>query len=691
MPEGDRVLRQPTAPLSIGLVFGLAISFLIAVVGILPAPSALSREPDKTLKLLFGHTGEKDEFTFKRNGNYDQGELRRLNHFLRDWRKGEDARMDPHLLDLVWAIYQQTGSHDYIHVVSAYRSPATNEMLRRRSSGVAKNSQHRLGKAMDWYLTDVPLAKLRATAMKMQGGGVGYYPRSGSPFVHTDTGNVRAWPRMSRQQLIALFPNGNTLHLPADGKPLPGYEQALARRKASGGTALAYLETDETETSSSPVTDRIGTADAASSNGWLRRIFPASKPSQNVADSMPATAPPAADQPQMADAAIDESAIPRPPRARPVAADALDDSAGETVVASLDPAETAPPLPQARPLLDGGSAATLGSAEDVIATLTERMSQESPTATSAPAAGSSADPAAPIALAFAAAAASPQPSEADRAILTAFATVKGSGAVRDADATLTAALTRRSGEGAPQPASLALAYAAGDVPPAPDIQPTAAAPPAPATEGIVIGPLEPVSYQTDEHELVNLIQPPEEAAPSTRDRRLAMPTPEGKFLVAPVAASEVADLRGQSGPPVERFSRSWAAAPQQMSFFTRLFASWSNRPRLGRVAKRRSQAGCRAAAPEASATAVSFAFGRRHGTAATRNNMPASLSTDPPLHCYQLRAWRANLSSGRYCVGAGRTLPAAGARCCAPTSLCRETCSANAGATCGFACSPMTS
>ena len=70
--------------------------------------------------------------------------------------------MDPQLLDLVWAIYKESGSRDYIHVVSAYRSPATNEMLRRRSSGVAKNSQHRLGKAMDFYVPDVPLAKLRA-------------------------------------------------------------------------------------------------------------------------------------------------------------------------------------------------------------------------------------------------------------------------------------------------------------------------------------------------------------------------------------------------------------------------------------------------------------------------------------------------------------------------------------------------
>jgi hypothetical protein len=102
---------------------------------------------------------------------------------------------------------------------------------RSRSSGVAKKSQHVLGKAIDFYIPDVPLAKLRAIGMKFQVGGVGYYPNSGSPFVHMDTGWVRAWPRMSRQQLVKLFPNGHTLHLPPDGKPLPGYQEALADYK----------------------------------------------------------------------------------------------------------------------------------------------------------------------------------------------------------------------------------------------------------------------------------------------------------------------------------------------------------------------------------------------------------------------------------------------------------------------------
>jgi hypothetical protein len=143
--------------------------------------------------------------------------------------------MDPRLFDLVWSVYHKTGSDDYINVVCGYRSPDTNAMLRSRSRGVAQKSQHTLGKAMDFFIPGVPLAKLRAIGLKMQVGGVGYYPTSGSPFVHMDVGSVRHWPRMSRQQLLALFPDGRTLHIPSDGKPLPGYEQALADYRERNG------------------------------------------------------------------------------------------------------------------------------------------------------------------------------------------------------------------------------------------------------------------------------------------------------------------------------------------------------------------------------------------------------------------------------------------------------------------------
>jgi uncharacterized protein YcbK (DUF882 family) len=517
---------------------------------------------------MFGHTGEKGEFTFKRNGVYDRKELARINHFLRDWRKKEDARMDPHLLDLVWAIYQKTGSKDYIHVVSAYRSPATNEMLRKRSSGVAKNSQHRLGKAMDWYLTDVPLTKLRATAMKMQGGGVGYYPRSGSPFVHTDTGSVRAWPRMTRQQLIALFPDGNTLHLPADGKPLPGYQLAVAKRNAAGSTALAYLDTGSTEAED---TDRTGTQ--ASSNSWLKRVFRGDGQNDESVANAPPAASPAEDQPQVIAASLqeEEEDLPRPPRSRPI--DTAEDTGAEAamIMASVDATGSSPipALPRTRPTADAISATEAMAEEDDIASLAERMNQDYPEFP--------VDPAQPIALAFAAAAESPEPSEADRAILTAFAALTDAGALHDADPTLAAALTRRALGGTLQqpsspPVQMAVADLSAELRHGTDVEPQPAEPAmAEVITGTILPPAESASYDGDEGALVQLIDSPA-STPSEAEGELAMPNPLPGLLVAPAEASEVANLRNQPGPPVERFARS-EDAPTEQSFFSRLFAS----------------------------------------------------------------------------------------------------------------------
>ncbi len=186
----------------------------------------------RKLKLYFLHTGEKATIAYKRNGKFLPAGLKRVNVFLRDWRRNEPTRMDPFLLDLIWEVYKKSGSKDYIHVISAYRAPATNNMLRKRGRGVAKKSQHTLGKALDFFLPDVKLSKLRKIGLIKQAGGVGYYPSSGSPFVHMDTGRVRHWPRMTRKQLVAVFPNGKTLHVPTDGKPLAGYNQAVAAYNA---------------------------------------------------------------------------------------------------------------------------------------------------------------------------------------------------------------------------------------------------------------------------------------------------------------------------------------------------------------------------------------------------------------------------------------------------------------------------
>ena len=219
----------------------VTLAACLCVPVLLAAPGSAEAET-RTLKLYYVHTKERAEITFKRNGRYDQAGLRRLNRFLRDWRRNEPTKMDPKLFDILWEAYQLVGARDYIHVVSAYRSPATNEMLRRSRGGQAKKSQHMYGKAIDFYIPGVKLARLREVGFKLQGGGVGYYPRSGSPFVHFDTGNVRAWPRMSRGELARVFPDGKTLHLPADGKPLPGYNQALAEYKARQSRGIATAE-----------------------------------------------------------------------------------------------------------------------------------------------------------------------------------------------------------------------------------------------------------------------------------------------------------------------------------------------------------------------------------------------------------------------------------------------------------------
>lgn len=212
----------------------LLAAALMSITIVLPqavVPAAAATE--RALYLYYTHTKETARIVFKRNGQYVQSGLNELNHFLRDWRRNEPTKMDPRLFDLVWEVYQDVGGSQPINVVSAYRSPATNEMLRSSSSGVAENSQHTKGNAMDFFIPGVPLAKLRAAAMRKQVGGVGFYPTSGSPFVHLDTGSVRAWPRMTRAQLKEIFPDGRTMHVPTDGTPLSqeGYQIALAEWK----------------------------------------------------------------------------------------------------------------------------------------------------------------------------------------------------------------------------------------------------------------------------------------------------------------------------------------------------------------------------------------------------------------------------------------------------------------------------
>jgi len=146
---------------------------------------------ERRLDFYHTHTGKRLDVAYKRNGEYVPEALKNINAFLSDFRTGDSIEMDPKLLDLIFDLRQELGGDGTYEVISAYRSPKTNEMLRGRSNGVAKNSQHLLGKAIDVRLTGVESAKLRDTAIAMQRGGVGYY--ASPDFVHIDTGRARRW------------------------------------------------------------------------------------------------------------------------------------------------------------------------------------------------------------------------------------------------------------------------------------------------------------------------------------------------------------------------------------------------------------------------------------------------------------------------------------------------------------------
>ena len=213
---------------------GIRLSASVALAGILllgvnNALQPASAEGDtRTLSFRHLHTNETITVTFKRNGSYDQDALKKLDWFMRDWRKNEDVKMDPKLFDILWQVYRDVGGTQPIEIICGYRAPATNNMLRARSTGVAENSNHTHGQAIDFEIPGVPLEKIREVGLRLQRGGVGFYPTSGSPFVHLDTGTIRHWPRMTRDQLVKVFPDGRTVHIPTDGKPLAGYALALA-------------------------------------------------------------------------------------------------------------------------------------------------------------------------------------------------------------------------------------------------------------------------------------------------------------------------------------------------------------------------------------------------------------------------------------------------------------------------------
>lgn len=170
------------------LKLGLCAAATLAMPRMVMAAPAM---PTRILSFYHTHTGETLKLAYCENGNYVPSAIKELNLFLRDWRTSDVFPIDPALFDQLHALQALVETPGDYHVISAYRSPKTNDSLHAKSSGVASRSLHMEGRAIDISLPGKDLDLLHKAALSMQAGGVGYYPKSG--FIHLDTGRVRRW------------------------------------------------------------------------------------------------------------------------------------------------------------------------------------------------------------------------------------------------------------------------------------------------------------------------------------------------------------------------------------------------------------------------------------------------------------------------------------------------------------------
>ena len=153
--------------------------------------SLLASLEEKTLSFYHTHTLKELSIVYSRNGRHIPSALASINNFLKDFRTGDIHPIDPSLLDILHDLRLATGTKDFFEVISGYRSPQTNTMLKNKSGGVASHSLHMLGKAIDIRLPSFSTGHLHKIALAFKRGGVGYYPQS--DFIHLDTGHVRTW------------------------------------------------------------------------------------------------------------------------------------------------------------------------------------------------------------------------------------------------------------------------------------------------------------------------------------------------------------------------------------------------------------------------------------------------------------------------------------------------------------------
>jgi len=188
LSEQGKIVSSRRAFLKTGMLVIAGAAFPVDAL----ARIANANAPERVLSFYNTHTGEHlDRIVFWADGRYIPEHLKEINHILRDFRTDEIKQIDTNLLNILYAVQRRLQVAAPLHIVSGYRSKATNSNLRRFSSGVAKKSFHTKGQAIDLRIPGRDARDIRKVALRMQMGGVGYYPDS--DFVHLDTGPFRTW------------------------------------------------------------------------------------------------------------------------------------------------------------------------------------------------------------------------------------------------------------------------------------------------------------------------------------------------------------------------------------------------------------------------------------------------------------------------------------------------------------------
>lgn len=169
---------------------GLALSGIVGPASARPLPNTPS-PAQRSLHLVNLYTQESDSVTYWMNGRYVPAAMERLNYLMRDHKTDSVFAIDPALYDLVWNLRHTLKANGPLQIVCGYRTQENNAAMRRVKRGVAKNSYHMQGKAIDLRISGISVNKIGATARGLKAGGVGVY--RGSQFVHVDTGPVRSW------------------------------------------------------------------------------------------------------------------------------------------------------------------------------------------------------------------------------------------------------------------------------------------------------------------------------------------------------------------------------------------------------------------------------------------------------------------------------------------------------------------